>query len=101
VGLNRRFPQGVSKESAEQARLSGRSLEEITKESNTISNMNLQIAEAAKQQARVAETINHNIESISVRAAVTQDSAYELRHSTDNLNDITNRLHSLVSQFRF
>lgn len=93
--------QGVSKESAEQARLSGRSLQDITIESNTISNMNLQIAEAAEQQAMVAETINHNIESISIRATVTQDSAYELRHSTDNLNDITNRLNSLVSQFRF
>ncbi len=93
--------QGVAKESASQAALSGESLQEITNESNTISDMNLQIASAAEQQALVAESINRNVEAISDRARVTKEASHDFRDSTDQLTELAGRLQALVGTFKY
>jgi len=93
--------QNVAKESASQAKLSGESLQEITNESNTISDMNLQIASAAEQQAIVAESINLSVEAISERAKVTKAASDDFRHSTDQLAGLAKRLRGLVTEFKY
>ena len=92
--------QQVAQQSASQAAQSGNSLQEITRDANTISEMNLQIASAAEQQALVAESINQNIEVISERARVTRDASDNFRIATDQLNLLTLRLQQLVGVFK-
>ena len=93
--------QNVAKESASQAKLSGESLQEITDESNIISDMNLQIASAAEQQAIVAESINLSVEAISERAKVTKAASDDFRYSTDQLTALAERLRGLVTEFKY
>lgn len=92
--------QQVAQQSASQAAQSGQSLQEITREANTISEMNLQIASSAEQQALVAESINQNIEVISERARVTRAASDNFRIATDQLNLLTLRLQQLVGVFK-
>lgn len=93
--------QLVAKDSASQAKLSGKSLQEITVESKTINEMNLQIASAAEQQAIVAESINRSVETISDRAKVTQEASINFRSSTDQLSELTARLQRLIVEFKY
>ncbi|MGI1672158.1 MAG: methyl-accepting chemotaxis protein [Neptuniibacter sp.] len=88
-------------QSAEQAQQSGESLSEITAQSNIITDMNLQIASAADQQAQVAETVNQNVVSISERAKETQAASETMQSATDQLSDLSARLQDLVSGFKY
>lgn len=90
-----------AEQSAAQAEHAGTSLNEITRESSTISDMTVQIAQAAEQQADVAETINQNVVTISERARETQDASTRISSSTDELALIAQRLQTLVSEFRY
>lgn len=89
-----------AEESASQAIMSGESLEQITRETNTITDMNLQIAGAAEEQAEVAETINQNVVTISERASDTQMASQNIGASIEQLVQLSNRLQGLVSGFR-
>jgi len=90
----------AAQQSAKQAEQSGQSLIEITNESNTISEMNLQIASAAEQQALVAETINQNVIAISDQAKDTQTASCEIQNATMQLTTLAERLQLLVSDFK-
>jgi methyl-accepting chemotaxis protein len=90
-----------AEQSATQAAKAGDSLIAITNESNTISDMNLQIAHAAEQQAEVAETINQNVVTISERARETQNASTRISASTQELARVAARLQQLVSEFKY
>lgn len=87
--------------SLEMAQYSGQSLSAITHESKTISDMNLQIASAAEQQAAVSEDINQNVISISERARDTQMASDEIQQATDQLSELAQRLGDLVKGFKY
>ncbi len=87
-------------QSAQQAEQSGQSLVEITNESATISNMNLQIASAAEQQASVAENINQNVVTISERARDTLSASSDIQAATQQLTLLAERLQRLVAEFK-
>ncbi|WP_299176347.1 methyl-accepting chemotaxis protein [uncultured Neptuniibacter sp.] len=90
----------AANKSAHQAELSGNSLRSITQESNTISQMNLQIASAAEQQAVVADTINQNVISISEKAKDTQSASHEIQQASQQLTELSHRLQTLMAGFR-
>lgn len=90
-----------AEQSAGQAVHAGDSLTEITRESTTISEMTVQIAQAAEQQAGVAENISQNVVSISERARETQDASTRISASTNELTQIAQRLQMLVSEFKY
>ncbi len=90
-----------AEQSAGQAVHAGDSLTEITSESTTISEMTVQIAQAAEQQAGVAENISQNVVSISERARETQDASTRISASTNELTQIAQRLQMLVSEFKY
>lgn len=99
--LSMEHTQSAAKESVHQAQLSGESLASITSESQIISDMNLQIASAAEEQALVAEAINNNVVSISERANQVQGASEEMKSATNELAELTQRLEVLVSQFKY
>lgn len=90
-----------AEQSANQAEKAGSSLTEITRESTTISDMTVQIAQAAEQQADVADTINQNVVTISERALESQDASTRISASTSELTQIAQRLQTLVSEFKY
>ncbi|EAR61293.1 methyl-accepting chemotaxis protein [Neptuniibacter caesariensis] len=90
----------AGQQSAIQAEQSGKSISAITLESNTISEMTLQIASAAEEQASVAETINQNVVTISERAQDTYSASQEIENATQQLTQLSQRLKSLVSEFK-
>lgn len=90
----------AAQQSSSQAEQSGVSLASITDASNTITEMNLQIASAAEQQAAVAETVNQNVVAISERAKDTQSASHEIQTATQQLNLLADRLQRLVAEFK-
>lgn len=90
----------AAQKSAMQAEQSGQSLIEITKASNTISDMNLQIASAAEEQAIVADAINQNVIAISERSKESQTASDEIQNATHQLTTLAGRLQSLVVEFK-
>jgi methyl-accepting chemotaxis protein len=92
--------RNAANQSADQAKLSGNSLAEITTEANTINEMNLQIATAAKQQACVAESINKNIVAITEVSQETLASVDSIEGSTSTIAELTENLSKIVTTFR-
>lgn len=90
----------AAQQSSMQAEQSGKSLVDITNASNTISDMNLQIASAAEEQAIVADTINQNVVAISERAKDTQAASDEIENATHQLTLLAQRLQNLVVEFK-
>lgn len=84
----------------EQAAKAGTSLDVITSAVATISEMNLQIAHAAKEQSSVAEEINKNIIEINGVAEETTQSSQHITSASLELNQLANQLTDLVGQFK-
>jgi len=76
------------------------SLDAITSSVASITQMNSQIAQAANEQNTVAEEINANINNISHMTSETAEGADSTLRDSAHLNDLTGRLHDLVSQFK-
>lgn len=77
----------------------GSSLESITTSVATISEMNLQIAHAAKEQSVVAEDINKNIIEITTIAEETTAGSQHVTQASYELKDLANKLTELVGKF--
>lgn len=93
--------KSVAKTSASQAQKAGESLVDITRESNTISDMNLQIASAAEQQAAAAELITQSVSTISERAKGALKAADLMTTSSEQLTSLSQRLNGIVSSFKY
>jgi methyl-accepting chemotaxis protein len=89
-----------SQESVEQAAHAGESLDAITRAVTTISDMNMQIANAAAEQSGVAEEINKNVVNISHVVQQTADGAQQTSASSSELARLAGELQTLVSQFK-
>ena len=77
----------------------GSSLDSITTSVATISEMNLQIAHAAKEQSVVAEDINKNIIEITTIAEETTAGSQHVTQASYELKDLANKLTELVGKF--
>lgn len=84
----------------EQAAKAGTSLDGITSSVATISEMNIQIANAAKEQSSVAEEINKNIIEINGIAEETTQGSQHITAASVELNNLANQLTDLVGQFK-
>ncbi len=78
----------------------GVALQEITAAVNTISDMNIQIANAAEEQNAVAEEVNRNIVNISQIAGETVVTTEQIASSGGELKHLAIEMQQLVSQFK-
>ncbi|MFV2057479.1 MAG: methyl-accepting chemotaxis protein [Thiohalomonadales bacterium] len=89
-----------SQNSVAQASQAGHSLQAIADAVTTIRDMNIQIANAADEQSRVAEEINKNITNISHVVEQTSVGAKQTLSSSTDLENLAGELTSLVAQFK-
>jgi len=92
--------QSQSQQSVEQATKAQGSLDAITGAVTTISTMNIQIANAAKEQSSVSEEINQNIVNISQVVEETAEGAQQTLTASNELANLANELQNLVGQFK-
>ncbi|MCQ4312996.1 methyl-accepting chemotaxis protein [Pseudomonas stutzeri] len=86
--------------SSEQANRAGVSLDAIAQLIGTINAMNAQIASAAEEQTSVAEEINRSVHQIAMSVDQVADETQQGAQTARNLEQLGNRLGSLVKQFR-
>ena len=86
--------------SSEQANRAGVSLDAIAHLIGTINAMNAQIASAAEEQTSVAEEINRSVHQIAMSVDQVADETQHGAQTARNLEQLGNRLGSLVKQFR-
>ena len=72
----------------------------ITSEVDQISQMNAQIAEAARQQGTVAEEVNENVVNITHIAETTSSGAQQLASSGQELKSLANSLQAQIGHFK-
>jgi len=72
----------------------------ITQAIGTITNMNTQIANSAKEQNVVAEEISRNIANISQLSESSVDSSQSLNNECQSLGQLAAKLQVMVSQFK-
>ena len=92
--------QKQSHQSVEQATNARGSLDAITDAVTTISTMNIQIANAAKEQSSVSEEINQNVVNISQIVEQTAEGAQQTMTASNELANLANELQTLVGQFK-
>ncbi|MFW2371784.1 MAG: methyl-accepting chemotaxis protein [Gammaproteobacteria bacterium] len=83
-----------------QAAKAGDSLNEITQAISNISDMNLQIANSAKEQSQVTEELAKSVTKISGVASQTSESAQVTSNSSEELNKLSTGLLTLVNMFK-
>lgn len=91
---------GRAQSTVEQAAKAGSSLDDITNSVATISEMNLQIANAAKEQSSVAEEINRNIIEINGIAEETTAASEYVAQTSSELKGLSQKLIELVGKFK-
>lgn len=89
-----------SHKTVELAAEAGSALKAITTAVDHITQMNEQIASAAEQQGAVAEEINRNIINVRDIAAQTVEGAKQTAASSESMNSVAEKLHSLVGEFK-
>jgi aerotaxis receptor len=94
--------QGQKKAQAgvEQAEEAGRALQAITESTNTINEMNNQIAEEARQQDDVVTNIKDHVSTITEVNELTVDGMEQTARTCDILGEMANDLDRISSQFR-
>lgn len=75
-------------------------LNQIVEAISTINSMNVQIAEAARQQSQVADEINQNINLITDTAELTSTSTAQVHTAADELSRLANELQSQIKHFK-
>jgi methyl-accepting chemotaxis protein len=88
------------KQSVEQVAEAGESLERIATVVAEITNVNAQVALAAKSQSQTSEDIDRNITKISGVAMQTARDASDLINHSKEMQEMTLTLQSLAGQFK-
>ncbi len=86
--------------SVEQAKKAGVALKTITESVSTITDMNTQIASAAKEQSIVTEELSRNITNVNEVVARTAEGAHETLSSSEELAQVAASLSQSVHKFR-
>ena len=89
-----------AQKSVQQANLAGESLKAIGQAVTSISNMNMQIANAAEQQSTVAEEINRNVVSIAQLSVESASSAEVTSDTSGNMAALAMELQELIGGFK-
>ncbi|VAW94645.1 Methyl-accepting chemotaxis sensor/transducer protein [hydrothermal vent metagenome] len=84
----------------EQAAEANSSLNQISASITEVSNMNIQIAEAVRQQGMVTEEINANITTLSAVAHDTEAGSQQVSSSSEELSSLANQLQSIIGKFK-
>ena len=84
----------------EQAQQAGASLDSISDAVMTIRDMNNQIARATQEQSLVVHEINEHVAEIQRVSELTDDGSSDLAHATSKLQQLSEKLESVVRQFR-
>ena len=84
----------------DQAKEAGEALESITKAVVNITSMNHQIASAAEEQSAVTEEITRNVNNILEVTGETANAAAQTHHSSVELNQSSDELNKVVTQFK-
>ena len=92
--------QEKSQQSVQNAASAGDSLVTITTSIDKISEMNISIANAAKEQSTVTEEISKNIVAIRTLGEKTTAGAEQTSTSSDELSRLSTELQILVSEFK-
>ncbi|HSH28902.1 MAG TPA: PAS domain-containing methyl-accepting chemotaxis protein [Thiohalobacter sp.] len=91
--------QNTAHESVEQAQQAVTSLNTISDNVATISDMATQIATAAEEQSAVADEINRNVTNISDGAGQTLDAARQSAYDATQLAEMVHDMESMLKQF--
>ena len=92
--------RGQAQETIEHAAAAGKALEDIKGATEVISNVNVQIATAAEQQAQVAEEINRSVVRIKDVADQSANGAEQTAQASESLSQLAVQLQSVAAQFR-
>ena len=86
-------------ESTKSASLAGTTLEEIMSKIEELDKVNLQIANAAKEQSGVAEEVNQNIVKINDFASNSAGSAQRVQDELGSLSRLAEELQTMMKQY--
>ncbi len=78
----------------------GEALQKIVVESKNLTDMINQIAAANEEQSSTSEQISKNVEAISSVSSEAAHGVSQIARAADDLNKLTENLHSLVLKFR-
>ncbi|WP_409202084.1 methyl-accepting chemotaxis protein [Pseudomonas asiatica] len=90
----------ASRQTVEQAREAGASLEAINQSLNNLTALNASIASATLQQSHVVEEINRNVLDTAGLSQQTADAARQSRDAGMALGQLSEELEQLLRQFR-
>jgi methyl-accepting chemotaxis protein len=79
----------------------GVSLEKISKSVTNMNQMNNQIASAASEHVLVSERVNQEVSDISSVASEASEDVDQISISSQSVSQLTEKLQSLVKQFRY
>jgi len=90
----------AGEKTVETSSITGDSLDEIVKAVSVIKDMNAQIANAAREQSEVGNSINQNLVEILDETDITATATEKNSENTSSLQAQASDLHQLISQFK-
>ncbi|MET0088505.1 MAG: methyl-accepting chemotaxis protein [Candidatus Thiodiazotropha sp.] len=95
------YGQDASTRTSTEIQKAGQALQEILVSVAEISRMNSEIVNAVQVQSQMSENLSHNIQSITRTSQSAVDKAQENAKSADDLIDVANKVHRVVSGYQF
>jgi len=92
--------KGVGEKTMEHSISTGKSLDDIAQEVSTITGMNSEIANAAQEQNKMVDSINHSIASILEESNSTANASSLSQQTAADLSANAKALTSLIKQFK-
>ncbi|MEW7976364.1 MAG: methyl-accepting chemotaxis protein [Candidatus Sedimenticola endophacoides] len=89
-----------ARETVEMANRAGTALDNIAQSVSTILDMNYQIATASEEHTAVTQEIDHSVVRISESSKVSAAGSNQITQMSQELSELSSRLHAQVSQFR-